>query len=508
VNLVSQHPARARRAALAVALATTLAAPAAARADTRSFAASADTYVVAGVPAATAGRARTLELGGTPRATGYLRFDVRGLRGTVTKATLRLSAASSTPTGFAVRRTARTAWGERTLTRRGRPATTSATIARSGAYRTGRRLSLDVTRTVAGDGRVGLALVAHTARRLRIGARESLPSRRPVLVVQTSTATGPAQPAGTGPADAPAIGLAGTSTFATLRPYDAASPWNTPIAADVAVLPESQRYVDAIADNHLPLTSDPDQYALPVYGFDAQTPRRTVHFSGSFAAYDNGDDSRVSAGYGATVTGVPIPDGAVQSAGSDGQIVFWDPTSGVEWSFWQFAREPDGTFSATNGVRYRTSAGNYGRFADGRAGRGAGTPYLAGLVRPWEIAQGHIDHALAFAYDSPSSAMVYPASKSDGGGVVGTDAPEGTRLQLDPTLTDADFTAWGLAPEAKVIARALQRYGMYVIDNSGSTKIYLEDRLTAGWPAAIGRNLTAKIPLARFRAVAAPAPPA
>ena len=303
-------------------------------------------------------------------------------------------------------------------------------------------------------------------------------------------------------APAPVAGLG----FGQLRPYDERSPWNTPIPAGVAVSANSRRYVDAIAGSGLPLTSDPDQYALPVYAFDARTPRRTVRFSGSFSSYDHGDDSRVSAGYGATVTDVPIPDGALESAGSDGQIVFWDPESGVEWSFWQFERAGDGTYRATNGVRYRTTAGNFGRFADGKAGRGAGTPYLAGLVRPWEIAQGRIDHALAFAYDSPSSEIVYPASKSDGGGVAGTDAPEGTRLQLDPTLTEADFEAWGLAPEAKVIARALQRYGMYVIDNSGSSKIYLEDRLTARWHAGITRNLTAKIPLTRFRAVAPPAP--
>jgi hypothetical protein len=291
-----------------------------------------------------------------------------------------------------------------------------------------------------------------------------------------------------------------------LRPWDDASPWNTAIPSNVAVLPNSSTYVGAIVDNNQPLSSDPDQYAIPVYYFNAQTPRRTVQFSGTFSAYDRGDNSRVTPGYGASVTGVPIPDGAMQSDGSDGQIVFWDPATGIEWSFWQFQRTASGGYTATNGARYSTTAGNNGRYADGKSGRGAGTPYSAGLVRGWEIAQGRIDHALAFAYSSPSSGIVYPASKSDGAGVTGVDAPEGTRFQLDPSLTEADFNAWGLAPEAKTIARALQRYGMYVIDNSGSSKIYLEDRLTANWPASVTRNLTAKIPLSKFRAVAGPTP--
>jgi hypothetical protein len=293
-----------------------------------------------------------------------------------------------------------------------------------------------------------------------------------------------------------------------VRPYDDSSPWNTPIPTGVAVLPSSSTYVGAIVDNNVPLTSDPDQYAVPVFYFNDQTPRRSVKFSGSFSAYDTGDASRVTPGYGASVANVPIPDVAVQSPGTDGQIVLWDPTTGVEWSFWQFSRTASGGYVATNGARYRTGTGSYGRYADGKSGRGAGTPYFAGLVRGWEIAQGHIDHALAFSYSSPSSGVVYPASKSDGAGVAGVDAPEGTRFQLDPSLTEADFQAWGLAPEAKIIARALQRYGMYVIDNGGSSKIYMEDRLTAKWPASITRNLTAKIPLSRFRAVAPPTAPA
>jgi hypothetical protein len=265
----------------------------------------------------------------------------------------------------------------------------------------------------------------------------------------------------------------------------------------------------AISNNNLPMTSDPDQYAIPVYRFDAATPRFTVKMSGYFSSYDAGDSSRVGYGFAASIAGVPIPANAIQSAGSDGQIVIWDPATATEYSFWQFARKGDGSYIATNGYRYHTGAGYYGRFADGLAGRGAGTPYFAGLVRKWEIDQGRIDHALAFAYDSPSSDFRFPATKSDGGnfgGVLSTDLPEGARLQLNPALTDADFSAWGLSPAARTIARALQTYGMYTIDHSGSSKIYLEDRITAGWDASITRDLVRGIPWSAFRVVMAPAP--
>lgn len=262
-----------------------------------------------------------------------------------------------------------------------------------------------------------------------------------------------------------------------------------------------------MTDNNLPLTSDVDQYAIPVYYFDEHTPLSTVHVENYYSTYDAGDNSRVGYGFAPTITGVPIPQSALASEGSDGQIVLWNPTTGVAYTFWQFARTASGDYTATNGNRHHTTTGYTGRFADGLAGRGAGTSYLAGLVRAWEVNQGHIDHALAFAYDSPAPSFVYPASKSDGGGVAGTDVPEGSRLQLDPSLTDADFTAWGLSPTAKIIAKALQKYGMYVIDHGGSSKIYLEDRLTAHWPASVDRHLPEKIPLSRFRVVAPPAAP-
>ena len=221
-------------------------------------------------------------------------------------------------------------------------------------------------------------------------------------------------------------------------------------------------------------------------------------------------------------------DGKWVQADSGKTLVVRNPATGEQWEFWQWRQgqstNPNGLdpntgrgnyttdpaqHVATNATRYHTfdPLGTYpyfGRFNGGGGGRGAGTPYFAGLVRPWELAQGHIDHALAFGYSSPAPTYVYPATKSDGRGVSGTDVPEGTRLQLDPAITDAQLIAWGLTPAARTIAHALQGYGMYVIDNSGSSKIYLEDRMTAHWDASITRSLISGIPWSAFRAVTPP----
>jgi hypothetical protein len=268
--------------------------------------------------------------------------------------------------------------------------------------------------------------------------------------------------------------------------------------------PRSARYVRAIADNRKPLTSDPDQFTPAVYEFDERTPLRTMKLSGYYSTYDAGDNARKGHGFAPRVSRIPVPEDAVAPPGDDAQVVLWNPTTGVEYAFWQFGRTVSGGYSATNGYRYHTRAGFLGRFADGLAGRGAGLPYLGGLVRPCEIDRGRIDHALAFAYSSPSPrAFVYPASKLDGLGSR-RDLPEGSRLQLDPALGEDDFDRWRLPAAARTIARALQTYGMYLVDNSGSSKVFLEARQTARWDASIGRDLVSRIPWKAFRVLRPP----
>ena len=48
---------------------------------------------------------------------------------------------------------------------------------------------------------------------------------------------------------------------------------------------------------------------------------------------------------------------------------------------------------------------------------------------------------------------------------------------------------------------ALQRYGMYVIDNSGHAKVMLEYDGTAHWNGAVDQNTVSRIPLTSFRVV-------
>lgn len=281
------------------------------------------------------------------------------------------------------------------------------------------------------------------------------------------------------------------------RPYSTASPWNTPIDAHPVYHRRSAEFVARIRG---PLTSDPTQYSYPVYPVAADTPLQTVRVSGVFS---NVSDERALTVQRAGTVRLPIPDGATAAAGSDAQMILVNRATGDEWGAWRL-RRTGGGWKITNGYHYNIRwSGVPPRAPNGKpfGSRGAGVPYFAGLVRPCELARGRIDHALAFAYRAPAPSHVYPATKSDGVGIEGLDVPEGTRLQLDSTLSVAQIKAYGCEGPCLTIARALQEYGMFTIDNSGRSKIMLEYETTARWNGFVDAKTVSPIPVSAFKVI-------
>jgi hypothetical protein len=92
----------------------------------------------------------------------------------------------------------------------------------------------------------------------------------------------------------------------------------------------------------------------------------------------------------------------------------------------------------------------------------AGLPILPGLVGYHDVQRGSINHALRFTAPRTRRAFIYPArhfaSDSDDPSL----PPMGLRVRLKAT---ADLS--GLAEQAHVVARALQRYGALLADNGG-----------------------------------------
>ena len=83
-----------------------------------------------------------------------------------------------------------------------------------------------------------------------------------------------------------------------------------------------------------------------------------------------------------------------------------------------------------------------------------------------------INHALVFSTSIAGSSFVGPAIKSDGTNIaaVATPIPEGYRIQLDPSI-NVDAIP-GITPAEKVIAKTLQTYGAYVVDQGSATMAF------------------------------------
>lgn len=278
------------------------------------------------------------------------------------------------------------------------------------------------------------------------------------------------------------------------KPYTPGSPWNTPIPANAAVDANSANMIATITANGS-MRSDPSQYTYPLYITNSSSSRVTFTCSGTISV-NNTDGSRTTV---SSLPGVPVPSGMTASTGSDAQIIIIDGVTGDEYDIWKFV-SPSGCTNMTkyvNGVNRSAVENSY-------VSRGAGVPYFAGLIRPWEVAAGQINHALAFAYNQPKSGRcVYPASKTDGSSSNTYAIPEGARLQLDPSLDVNSIS--GLSATGKMIARALQVYGAYVIDYSGSNKIYPESNLTASWGTTLTASTVSPIPASRLRVLQLPA---
>ncbi len=191
-------------------------------------------------------------------------------------------------------------------------------------------------------------------------------------------------------------------------------------------------------------------------------------------------------------------------------MILIDTGTGTEYDLWMVDRRPDGTASVANGSTYNI---RWDGMPEDYGSRGAGIPYLAGLVRHWEIESDRLEHAIAFAYPNVArNSCVWPASKTDGKSNLANAIPEGARLQLDPDLGDPDFDAMGLSRVGRILARALQRYGMILIDVSGRPKIIVEDLgantyTTRSWshPATqLTDDTIASIPFDAFRVLALP----
>jgi hypothetical protein len=272
-------------------------------------------------------------------------------------------------------------------------------------------------------------------------------------------------------------GSAGWSAFgagswpgAGWRPYANSSPFNQPIG-NSAVHPDSARLAAGALQWGPPasitagVADTTYDYGHPVYFAQPTDPVYVLHPTEPWGR-------NAIAGMR-----IRVPAGARPAGGGDGHMTIVMP-EGWEYDLWRAQRPPPagGTLTFAWGGRLRIDGSGLG----GRA-TAAHFGSLAGVIRPEELAAGHIDHALfivlrctgsgtSFGYGvrqgRGTGSYVYPAQA--GAGSCGQGAalpPLGARFQL--AMSAAQIRALGVPAWKRAILTALALYGGYVGDTGG-----------------------------------------
>jgi hypothetical protein len=237
-------------------------------------------------------------------------------------------------------------------------------------------------------------------------------------------------------------------------------------------------------------------FSLDVLTADSATPRRVYTprteangFPATEYAAPDCDDGEVPIPPDGNIEG---EDGYVCTGDGDCHLLVRSATDHTLYEMWRANIDAHG-FAGACLVRWDTArpVGNQGRGLQCTSADAAGFPITPLLFNADEVKRGEIDHAIRFILpnDRVRRGFVPPAthgSKTTGG----ESAPSyGVHLRLR-----ADYPLASLPSEgARVVARALQRYGMYHADGGNIALTAQSDRHTAAkWEGLLGpRDLVA-----------------
>ncbi|WP_420632036.1 DUF7594 domain-containing protein [Candidatus Leptofilum sp.] len=163
----------------------------------------ADAFAISSRPNGNLGGATTLRIDAAPETNSYLRFDVQGVTGSVTQATLRIYTQSTSTSGYNVHQVADNTWGEFTLNGSNAPAL-GAVLNGSGAITANNYVDVDVTGYVTSNGLLSFGLSTAETSLIQVSSREG--SNPAELVVQFGGGGGPTPtPTSTGVPPTPTV---------------------------------------------------------------------------------------------------------------------------------------------------------------------------------------------------------------------------------------------------------------------------------------------------------------
>ncbi|HEY2675306.1 MAG TPA: hypothetical protein VGJ07_33670, partial [Rugosimonospora sp.] len=159
----------------------------------------------------------------------------------------------------------------------------------------------------------------------------------------------------------------------------------------------------------------------------------------------------------------PVPANAAVEGGPSGtgdrHVIIYDPAHCRDYELYAAHPASGGSWQAGSGAIFDLRA-NRLRTAGWTSADAAGLPILAGLVRYDEVAAGHVDHAIRITVPRSRDSYVWPARHAASDSSDATLPPMGLRLRLKASVSLA-----GLPAQARVVARAMQQYGVIAADN-------------------------------------------
>jgi serine/threonine-protein kinase len=239
-------------------------------------------------------------------------------------------------------------------------------------------------------------------------------------------------------------------------------------------------------------------YEIDVLTADNSTPMRSFTTTGDFFSPDC-DHVPMPVPAGGNVEG---NDGYACNSDGDCHLIVYNRDTKDLYEMWRANITSNNTFNGGclavwHGAASYTAAGRGEQCTSADA---AGFPIAPLLFTADEVAAGHIDHAIRFILpnDRPRRGFVPPATHgtSTSGG---SSAPYyGVHLRLR-----ADYPISSLPTEgARVVARAMQKYGMYHADGGEIALTAQSDRHTVHkWAGLLGSHDLAALKIDDFEVI-------
>jgi hypothetical protein len=273
------------------------------------------------------------------------------------------------------------------------------------------------------------------------------------------------------------LGAASATSTAAFRFFSPLSFWNEALPAAAPRDPHSAEIVaafDALVAAEERSGSGPwintTSYSVPVYTVPGGQPAVAVQLTG------HPPNAALSEAW----SSVPLPPNAQPAAGTDGNLVIWQPSTNRLWEFWKLKHGAKGWQASWGGAIQNVSSnpGVYGPEAWPGAkpwwgGSASSLSLVGGLISLEDLKHGAINHALSMSIPNARAGLyASPAQRTDGKSTSPLSLPEGAHLRLNP---DLDLATLHLPKLTLMIAQAAQRYGIFITDGAANIALYAQD---------------------------------